>query len=132
MKRTRRGFTLVELLIVVAIIGVLATMMSLSAGNSTAKATAAKVIADFRTLRSAVGIFMAESGDADGDPLTRFNKVSNDYIGGKLKKFSISSSDTGWTATYSETLTNNVLAAMTDSSDVGIGGSNGALTMKVY
>ena len=43
MKRTRKGFTLVELLIVIAILGTLSAAMSMSVSGATAKAKAATI-----------------------------------------------------------------------------------------
>ncbi|NLV82108.1 MAG: prepilin-type N-terminal cleavage/methylation domain-containing protein [Synergistaceae bacterium] len=51
-----RGFTLVELLITLIIIGILAGLLVFGIGQMKAKATATKIIADLRTLRSAVAM----------------------------------------------------------------------------
>lgn len=64
MKRTRKGFTLVELLIVIAIIGVLAAMLTLSAGSSTATAKAATIYSNIRTIKMAGLMYQIQSGDA--------------------------------------------------------------------
>lgn len=49
-----RGFTLVELLIVIVVIGVLAAMMMLSSTESVSSAKAARVISDLNILKKAV------------------------------------------------------------------------------
>ena len=63
MKRTRKGFTLVELLIVVAIVGVLASMMTISAGSSTATAKAAAIYNNIRSIKMAGMMYQVQQGD---------------------------------------------------------------------
>lgn len=57
-----KGFTLVELLAIVAIIGVLAAIAIPRYQNATKEATAAKVLADLRTIDSAVSLYNASNG----------------------------------------------------------------------
>src|SRR5260370_15615906 len=54
---TQRGFTLIELMIVVAIIGILAAMVIVFYANVQARSRVAKAQADTRTLGSAVSIY---------------------------------------------------------------------------
>ena len=95
MKRTRKGFTLVELLIVIAIVGVLATMMSLTARSSTAKAKATQIVSDFKVITSGLSIYIAENTGVT-DP-TAFNTSSPDYIGGKMGGYEVTKVENdGW------------------------------------
>lgn len=71
LMKKRTGFTLVELLIVIIIIGILAGAMLLVAGSGQDKAEATKIVSDLRTLKAAVLMYWADhpnavSADIDG------------------------------------------------------------------
>ena len=137
MKRTRKGFTLVELLIVVAIIGALATMMTLSAGTSAAKAQAASIVSGFKMVRTAVVQYEVASAD-EGPTLAHFNGVaSKDYVGPEsvalLGAYTITESNNNWIATYSYGTNNTTVGTQLTNigSKLGISASSGDATMKV-
>lgn len=70
MKRTRKGFTLVELLIVVAILATLTATMMVSMRGATAKAKAASIAANLESCHTAAMLYYAESGDKDISTVT--------------------------------------------------------------
>ena len=137
MKRTRKGFTLVELLIVIAVIGALAAMMTLASGDAAAKARAASVISGFKMVRTAVVMYEMDSAD-QGASLDHFNKiVSSSYVGPEsltlLQKYSIAEADGTWTASYTYGSGNTTLGTKIDDmgGDLGITAENGTAKMKV-
>lgn len=66
-RRVRRGFTLLELLIVIVVIGVLAAAMLLSTGSASASARVSAIISDLRGLRSAALMLYMDSADSIAD-----------------------------------------------------------------
>ena len=63
VRKMRKGFTLVELLIVIVIIGILAAALLLSSGSATDSAEASNIISDLRGLKSACLMLFVDSMD---------------------------------------------------------------------
>ena len=63
MKRKLRGFTLVELLIVIVVVGILSVMMIISAAEAVSTAKVAAVISNLRNLKTAVTAWYFDNTD---------------------------------------------------------------------
>jgi general secretion pathway protein G len=61
LNRKARGFTLVEMLIVIAIIGILSGGLMLTMGAGTDKAEASRIVSDLNSLKLAAGLYYADN-----------------------------------------------------------------------
>ncbi len=102
--KMRKGFTLVELLIVIVIIGILAAAMMLSSGSATASAEASNIISNLRSLKAASVMLYADSMDTfmnatslpAGLSLSDMTKLLSKYMDDPVK---VTSPDLAYTVT---------------------------------
>lgn len=81
MKKTQQGFTLIELMIVVAIIGILAAVAIPQYQNYVAKSQVARVMSETGSLRTAIETCMMEGRGFDSTPPCELGWTESNLIG---------------------------------------------------
>jgi type IV pilus assembly protein PilA len=118
MQKAQKGFTLIELMIVVAIIGILAAVAIPQYGDYTEKTKLSKAAVVANSLKSQMAQFFAEQGEcpADKAALTAWagtgRAVSDDPVTGVVSAWAVTADTCAFTLTM-DALGKNVLAGTT-------------------
>jgi len=122
MRRNQRGFTIIELLVVVAVISILALISFTLYSNVQSRSRLAKAQADTRIMASAIGLFQAHMGQMPAvlDDLTASQTNASGQVAGPFMG-SNAVPPAGWTYNYSVGgLTGYTLTASGDSTTITV------------
>lgn len=112
MKRTtkRQGFTLVELLIVIVVIGILSAMMMLSSTEAVTSAKASNIVSNLRNIKTAaLAYYIDNMESADATDFTISRDAIMKYLNASEKQTVdsnyqvVSTTDGDWYAVYTIT-----------------------------
>ena len=85
--KNKKGFTLIELVVVIAILGILAGIAIPRFMDATAAARGSKIVADLRTIDSATMMYQAKEGKLPAAVAAAANNTSADLVPNYLAAF---------------------------------------------
>ena len=97
LKTSRKGFTLVEILVVVSIIGLLSSIVLVGLGSFRARGRDARRVADLRETQNALELYYGKFG---GYPLTTWDGLEKTITDAEIGVTSISDDPLGGTNHY--------------------------------
>lgn len=97
--RNRKGFTLIELMVVVVILGILASIAVQTFANTTDRANESKAKADVRTIMSALEIYRADVGSYP-DGTAGLNALVHDSSSGSTDDSVTTDNIANWNGPY--------------------------------
>ena len=117
MRKDQKGFTLVELLVVVVILGILATLAVQSLGDKRRDAEISRAKADIRSVMSALEVQRLESAAGTYPAATGTPAAPTGLVGTYIRSWPthLTYAVSGTTYTLTSTITNKSSAAITDS-----------------
>lgn len=133
LKKKNRGFTLVELMVVIAIIAVLAGIIIPTAMKGIDKSKVSRAIADVKAVKAAAVEYYADNGSWPTDTNDFTSADGNDPYIDKWPKDPWKNSDFGWDNANKTITVNNVPDSAKDKMNEALGGnySNGSYTVNV-
>lgn len=130
--KNRKGFTLVELVVVIAILGILAGLAIPRFMDATTNARGSRLVADLRTIESAETIYYAEKGQF----ATMAELVNNGYLAVEpippIGAFKVS--ETNQSATIADGVNNYTVTLHNDTTpktvDISVTTDKGSIDLK--
>lgn len=125
MKKSRKGFTLVELLIVISILAALSAAMSVASAKATVAAKASAISTNISNIKTAAALYQMEKGNAFKESLITADELKNaDII--DLDEFNkvntvTTTTKSGKTTTSITSTASNILYAIQSGTAEGAG-----------
>ena len=108
--KTQRGFTLIEILVVVAIIGILASIILVGVGSFRARGRDARRVADLRETQNGLELYFTKNGYYPD--VNSWSALTTDLIGGLIGVNAVPNDPTsGWNYAYCRSGTDQYVEA---------------------